>query len=607
MDNPALIFEIYSGDQVVRTERLDSNIIKIGNLPTSHLMLDSPDVSGVHAVIEVSEDTVQLIDLGSARGTKVNGSRVTKSELLDGDTLEFGGVRVGFQIEGAQVEEAVLLEEESAVAAGAVVATQKFKYVRMLERPNDTKHYSRRFLSQPSRADGTIEVAVVWRDHVMAELTVHKNDRGLRIGSDRRNDVVINDPTIPAPQHVLVSRRSDGSAYLHLSPRMEGEVYIEAERYSIADAIRMDSGDGIRLSQKTRARIFFGDTTVYVHQGTRPQVLLPLGAIDGHVLYHFGISAVLHSILLILIFLVPPDATDLDVDSFMLEDEFVSIEALEEEPEPDELPEILQEDEEEAEDEELAELERGDEGEAGLENEEEEDRRMAIEGEEDNEIVELSRAELEEQVRDRSALLVLQEMETGPSSPFGTTASGYDDVHAYGNLYGDSIGTARGFGGIGLTGGGNSGGGNNPRGFGVGPISTRGRFGGDTEDDDYGSEFDEMRERTERDVEVELGRASVEGHLDREIIQRVIREHRREITECYNSVYQQDQDIAGRVVVSFTISATGDVVRAEIGETELNNSEVEDCLTTRILRIHFPEPSSAGLVHVNYPFVFVGG
>ncbi len=72
-------------------------------------------------------------------------------------------------------------------------------------------------------------------------------------------------------------------------------------------------------------------------------------------------------------------------------------------------------------------------------------------------------------------------------------------------------------------------------------------------------------------------------------------------------VLQRNPDLSGRIVVTFTIDPQGNVARASISETDLDNSEVEDCVATRFRRFVFPAPTTPGLVHVNYPFVFTGG
>jgi hypothetical protein len=75
-------FQIFKGDQLVREETLNEPVIKIGKLASSHLRLEDETVSRMHAVVEVTgPGEIQLIDLGSTRGTTVNGERINKAIL----------------------------------------------------------------------------------------------------------------------------------------------------------------------------------------------------------------------------------------------------------------------------------------------------------------------------------------------------------------------------------------------------------------------------------------------------------------------------------------------------------------------------------------------
>jgi TonB family protein len=88
-------FQIYRGDQLVREETLNEPVIKIGKLASSHLRLEDETVSRMHAVVEVTgPGELQLIDLGSTRGTTVNGERINKALLKSGDQVQFGDTRV---------------------------------------------------------------------------------------------------------------------------------------------------------------------------------------------------------------------------------------------------------------------------------------------------------------------------------------------------------------------------------------------------------------------------------------------------------------------------------------------------------------------------------
>src|SRR5262245_43386279 len=93
--NAPIKFEIYKGDQLVREEVLAQSPIKVGKLASSDLRLDDETVSRMHGVIEVTgPGDVHVVDLGSTRGTTVNGERVTKARLQSGDEVMFGDCRV---------------------------------------------------------------------------------------------------------------------------------------------------------------------------------------------------------------------------------------------------------------------------------------------------------------------------------------------------------------------------------------------------------------------------------------------------------------------------------------------------------------------------------
>lgn len=89
-----LKFQIYKGDELIREEILNEPVIKVGKLASSHLRLDDESVSRMHAVFEINgPDDIQLIDLGSTRGTLLNGQKVTKARVRSGDDVAFGDMR----------------------------------------------------------------------------------------------------------------------------------------------------------------------------------------------------------------------------------------------------------------------------------------------------------------------------------------------------------------------------------------------------------------------------------------------------------------------------------------------------------------------------------
>ena len=94
-----LTFRIFKGDQLIREEKLSLSVIKLGKVPSAHLKLDDETVSRMHAIIEVNgPGDVSIIDLGSTKGTFVNGQKVNKAKLQSGDTIVVGETRIELAI-----------------------------------------------------------------------------------------------------------------------------------------------------------------------------------------------------------------------------------------------------------------------------------------------------------------------------------------------------------------------------------------------------------------------------------------------------------------------------------------------------------------------------
>ncbi|WP_287019962.1 FHA domain-containing protein, partial [Dictyoglomus sp.] len=69
----------------------------IGREQENDIVIPNPTVSRFHAKIIRSEDKYFIEDLGSANGTMVNGIKVTKELLHDGDIVQLGDVVLVFK------------------------------------------------------------------------------------------------------------------------------------------------------------------------------------------------------------------------------------------------------------------------------------------------------------------------------------------------------------------------------------------------------------------------------------------------------------------------------------------------------------------------------
>jgi pSer/pThr/pTyr-binding forkhead associated (FHA) protein len=69
---------------------LTGSVTRIGRSITADIELEDVSVSRRHALIVVDGDDVFLLDEGSRNGTWLNGHRVSRSLLRDGDTIVLG-------------------------------------------------------------------------------------------------------------------------------------------------------------------------------------------------------------------------------------------------------------------------------------------------------------------------------------------------------------------------------------------------------------------------------------------------------------------------------------------------------------------------------------
>jgi pSer/pThr/pTyr-binding forkhead associated (FHA) protein len=81
--DPAFLFRILPG-----------NIKTIGRAPRADFILDANLVSRVHCRVTAGAAELEVVDLESTNGTYVNGERVARAALKDGDRLGVGRVEL---------------------------------------------------------------------------------------------------------------------------------------------------------------------------------------------------------------------------------------------------------------------------------------------------------------------------------------------------------------------------------------------------------------------------------------------------------------------------------------------------------------------------------
>jgi hypothetical protein len=73
---------------------LQGTLAILGRDPSCDLVLTDVKCSRRHAVVEAGSDGLSIRDTGSANGVFVNGRRVDRSRLSDGDVVQLGGIEI---------------------------------------------------------------------------------------------------------------------------------------------------------------------------------------------------------------------------------------------------------------------------------------------------------------------------------------------------------------------------------------------------------------------------------------------------------------------------------------------------------------------------------
>jgi pSer/pThr/pTyr-binding forkhead associated (FHA) protein len=104
---------IVSIDSVVIKEvKLTKERTTLGRRPYNDIVIDNLAVSGEHAVIHMTDDGVEIEDVGSTNGTYVNAKAVTRQELRNGDIIQVGKYKIRFlqEAEGENFEKTMLVK-----------------------------------------------------------------------------------------------------------------------------------------------------------------------------------------------------------------------------------------------------------------------------------------------------------------------------------------------------------------------------------------------------------------------------------------------------------------------------------------------------------------
>jgi len=649
-----LSFHVFRGEDHLRSEHLTQDVIKIGKLPSNHLVIEDENVSRMHAVIEVhGPDDITIIDLGSTQGTFVNGQRVNKCKLEQGDEIVLGETKLVLEI--GEAEEAVAgspaavqapsapapfappvpapfappaaapfappaFAPPAAAAPGAMpfgaaglapppFAAQEPAYDPSIYQPGPLD------LDQVEVRDGstTMEVTAMWGDMPLAVAHLAPG-KAYTVGEDPTCDEYMPSEVLRTEKLTIVT--SDGA--LVIPQNADGDLTVNGQTTNLREMVQAGraaaSGEQpgahqVSIPAGGSARLQVGTMIFIVRPvppGKRPSGAI-MSAIDFSVVGFFGASFALHFSFLALVWFMPPAARGLSLDLLGADSRYVRYLIEPPEMQEEEVPEWLTKagpDEDEGG---KGKRHKGEEGQMGKQESKKTDNHYGIKGPEDNPDPHMAREAAKESAKTAGILGILRSA-TGswnaPTSPYGRdSALGNDAENALGALMGNQLGENFGYGGLGLRGTGRGGGGTGEGTIGLGNLNTIGRGGGGGSGSGYGRGAGGLRGRGSRVPTIRPGAAEVRGSLSKEVIRRVVRSHMNEIKFCYEQQLAQRPDLAGRVSVQFIISPSGAVQSSSMAGSTLANATAEQCMVRSVRRWAFPAPEGGGIVVVTYPFM----
>lgn len=96
---PVARLEFILGPLANQTLQLTEEVTTLGSVAGNTVVLADPAVSRKHAGIRRIDSTYELADLGSTNGVYVNGHKVPKRNLEEGDIIRIGNTEAVFKRE----------------------------------------------------------------------------------------------------------------------------------------------------------------------------------------------------------------------------------------------------------------------------------------------------------------------------------------------------------------------------------------------------------------------------------------------------------------------------------------------------------------------------
>lgn len=108
---------------VIKEVQLSKDRTTLGRRPYNDVVIDNLAVSGEHAVLEMVGNEVYLEDLGSTNGVILNGKKISREVLHNGDVAELGKYKLMFEEQAPGFAKTMLFKTAVAPAKRATATS----------------------------------------------------------------------------------------------------------------------------------------------------------------------------------------------------------------------------------------------------------------------------------------------------------------------------------------------------------------------------------------------------------------------------------------------------------------------------------------------------
>ena len=613
---PTIRFSVYRGTELVGEHTFQRDVINIGKLSRSHLRLDDDNISRMHAVVEVTRSgDVDIADLGSTNGTFLNGEKISRARLRDGDEVSLGGTRLVIQIMQAQAEATA-----SAKASGARKASKTPRRRKLPPALNPDVYLEQKPVDEGTGKFG-LEIGVFLGESLM-DVRHFRSPTTISVGEDLRCSYKVPEEILTTGRYELVKPNGNGFALNIALEAFGGSIHAGGRTMPIAEARTAGVAPSgmLPLDQDTRAKLELGDLTFligYQPMPKRPKVGL-LRQINVQEQIYLALSLILHLAFLILLSLIPEEQLRASKDPRKEKSSLIqAIQVADQEKKKEEEEEAAKEEDKrpkfEVEDKEVQ-VDVAEEETTAPPIEVEKRERKPDQG--------LTSKLTPKEIKERNKSIVqnaglnkvlnqtdlLANVMGGTNQYLGDAKKGMKILGsaAAGEAYDSGMNPFGGElaqGGPGGNGGfaGNlsslGGGTGGPGGGGMVAGLGKEEAGGDRK-------VNVAFKDTTQKIKVTIADVSVSGELDKATVRRVIQSYLGQIKWCYQKELQKNPDLGGKVVLSFLIAANGSTVNPKVSLNTMSTPEVGSCIAQKATRWKFPSPRNGGVVKVSYPFLF---